>query len=65
LFPFVRARNSAEIGPLIDYLFHAVPGASSVLCKRPFPSLRRRLSGPWESGNPAFGFPLFHGPTLN
>src|ERR1700680_216671 len=25
-------------------------------------SLRRRLSGLWESGNPAFGFPLFHGP---
>ena len=25
-------------------------------------SLRRRLSGLWESGNPAFGFPLFHSP---
>src|SRR5712691_10370118 len=25
-------------------------------------SLRRRLSGLWESGNPAFGFLLFHGP---
>src|SRR4051795_7893471 len=25
------------------------------------PSLRRRLSVRWESGNPGFGFPLFHG----
>jgi hypothetical protein len=24
--------------------------------------LRRRLPGLWESGNPAFGFPLFHSP---
>src|SRR5450756_1521066 len=24
------------------------------------PSLRRRLSGLWKSGNPGFGFPLFH-----
>ena len=27
-------------------------------------SLRRRLSGRWESGNPAFGFPLSHGPKF-
>src|SRR5207244_12654199 len=30
--------------------------------RKGFSSLRRRLSGRWESGNPAFGFPLFHGP---
>ena len=24
----------------------------------------RRHSGRWESGNPAFGFPLFHGPQF-
>jgi hypothetical protein len=29
---------------------------SSILCKRPFFFLRRRHSGRWESGNPAFGF---------
>jgi hypothetical protein len=39
-------------------------GASIGLCKRPFPSLHRRLSGPWESGNPGFGFPLFHCPKV-
>ena len=55
--PWARPRAWAE------KMGHAgVLGASSVLCKRPFFSLRRRLSGPWESGNPDFGFPLFHGP---
>src|SRR5437762_9233544 len=39
-------------------------GGSSVLCQRPFFSLRRRHSGRWESGNPGFGFPLFHGPQF-
>jgi len=28
-------------------------------------SLRRRLPGRWESGNPVFGFPLFHRPLRN
>ena len=38
--------------------------AGDVLCKRPFFSLRRRHSGRWKSGNPGFGFPLFHGPQF-
>src|ERR1039458_5692140 len=29
-----------------------------------FFSLRRRLSGRWKSGNPGFGFPLFHRPKV-
>ena len=45
---------------------------SSVLCKRlldllffeMISSLRRRLSGLWESGNPGLGFPLSHGPQF-
>ena len=38
-------------------------GAGQVVCVNGLVfSLRRRLSGRWESGNPGFGFPLFHRP---
>jgi hypothetical protein len=37
------------------------PGVSSDLCKRQFFPCAAGGSGRWKSGNPAFGFPLFHG----
>jgi hypothetical protein len=49
---FHRRRRIA--GPLVN-----VP--EFLLRNSHAPSLRRRPSVRWESGNPAFGFPLFHG----
>src|SRR6266568_2263448 len=39
-----------------------VPRGSSIGCLSP---CCRRLSGRWESGNPAFGFPLLHRPHFS
>src|ERR1700694_3673871 len=52
--------TSIEVSP-----FWAVgDGPGFLFCKWFLPCCRR-LSGRWESGNPAFGFPVFHGPTVS
>lgn len=43
--------------------FGAAKGASSV-CETAFFPCAAGYSGRWESGNPGFGFPVFHGPQL-
>src|ERR1700694_3466983 len=52
--------TSIEVSP-----FWAVGDDPGFLFCKWFLPCCRRLSGRWESGNPAFGFPVFHGPTVS
>jgi hypothetical protein len=75
----ISQRKRKRVEEILSSLVRNVPGVTSIevspfwavgdgpgflLCKWFLPCCRR-LSGRWESGNPAFGFPFFHGPTVS
>jgi hypothetical protein len=62
LISYALAGAAITLATSNNYYLRA-QGARQVVCVNGLVfSLRRRLSGRWESGNPGFGFPLFHGP---
>src|ERR1017187_3247244 len=63
--PTIIDGNDFNLPKMMGIMRLARRRARQVFCVNgSFFSLRRRLSGRWKSGNPGFGFPLFHRPKV-